>query len=99
MRSIPEIFDISFDEQAFGFLGIIHFSSLFPNQILVCATGFCNSISLFIWRFTFSELFKQKQSNKWVGRYIGRSLCMSQDQQNYSLIIHDKFEDLFTTVT
>ena len=25
VRSMPEIFDISFDEQAFGFLGIIHF--------------------------------------------------------------------------
>ena len=33
------------------------------------------------------------------GRYIGTSLCMSQDQQKHSLIIHDKFEDLFTTVT
>ena len=31
-----------------------------------------------------------------MGRYIGTSLCMSQDQQNHSLIIHDKFEDLFT---
>ena len=35
--------------------------SLFPNQILVCATGFCNSISLFIWRFTFGELFLAKK--------------------------------------
>ena len=24
---------------------------------------------------------------------------MSQDQHNHSLIIHDKFEDLFTTIT
>ena len=39
--------------------------SLFPSQILVCATGFCSSIFLFIWRFTFGELFKQKQKNKW----------------------------------
>ena len=37
--------------------------------------------------------------NKRVGRYIGTSLCMSQDQQNHSLVIHDKVEDLFTTVT
>ena len=48
-----EIFDISIDEQDFGFLGIIHFIfrslSLFSSQILVCATGFCSSISLFIW--------------------------------------------------
>ena len=46
---------------------------------------------------TLVELFKQK--HKRVGRYIGTSLCMSQDQQNYWLIIHDKFEDLFTTIT
>ena len=37
--------------------------------------------------------------NKRVGRYIGTGLCMSQDQQNHSLVIHDKVEDLFTTVT
>ena len=34
-----------------------------------------------------------------MGRYIGTSLCISQDQQNHSLVIHDKVEDLFTTVT
>ena len=34
--------------------------SLFPSRILVCATGFCSSISLFIWRFTFGELFLAK---------------------------------------
>ena len=34
-----------------------------------------------------------------MGRYIDTSLCKSQDQQNHSLIIHDKFEDLFTTIT
>ena len=27
---MPEIFDISIDEQAFGFLGIIHFFDRFP---------------------------------------------------------------------
>ena len=27
-----------------------------------------------------------------MGRYIGTSLYMSQDQQNHSLIIHDKFK-------
>ena len=31
--------------------------SLFPSQILVCATGFRSSISLYIWRFSFGELF------------------------------------------
>ena len=35
--------------------------TLFPSRILECATGFCSSISLFIWRFTFGELFLAKQ--------------------------------------
>ena len=35
--------------------------SLFPSRILVCATGFCSSISLYIWRFTFGELFLAKK--------------------------------------
>ena len=35
--------------------------SLFPSRILVCATGFCNSISLYIWRFTFDKLFLAKK--------------------------------------
>ena len=85
------------DEIAFGFLKnhILYFWSLFlfPSRILVCATGFYSSISLHIWWALFSK--KKKK----VGRYIGTSLCMSQDQHNHSLIIHDKFEDLFTTVT
>ena len=34
--------------------------SLFPSRILVCATGFYSSISLYIWRFTFGELFLAK---------------------------------------
>ena len=46
-----------------------------------------------------SSFSKKKIKNKRVGRYIGTSLCMSQDQQNHSLVIHDKVEDLFTTVT
>ena len=34
--------------------------SLFPSRVLVCATSFCSSISLYIWRFTFGELFLAK---------------------------------------
>ena len=51
--------------------------------------------------FSFGDLhFESSLSkNKRVGRDIGISLCMSQDQQNHSLVIHDKVEDLFTTVT
>ena len=37
---------------------------LFPSRILVCATGFCSSISLYIWRFTFWELFLAKNKIK-----------------------------------
>ena len=69
--------------------------SLFLSQILVCATVFAAHY-LFL-RFDNSWALKQKQ--KWVGRDIGTSLCMSQDQQNYWLIIHDKFKDLFTIIT
>ena len=53
-------------------------------------------------RYLFSRFdigWALKQKKKWVGRDIGTSLHMSQDQQHYCLIIHDKFEDLFTTIT
>ena len=51
--------------------------------------------------FSFEDLhFESSLSkNKRLERYIGTSQCMSQDQQNHSLVIHDKVEDLFTTVT
>ena len=56
------------DEIAFGFLNsqTLYFwsFSLFPSRILVCVTDFCSSISLFIWRFTFDELFLAKTKNK-----------------------------------
>ena len=45
--------------------------------------------------FRMETLTKKIKSEK---IYIGTSLCMSQDQQNHSLIIHDMFEDLFTIV-
>ena len=56
-----------------------------------------------LYLFSFGDLhlmsFFSKKKNRRMGRYIGTSLCMSQDQQNHSLVIHDKVEDLFTTVT
>ena len=65
---------------AFGLLNnhTLYFWSLsiFPSQILVYATSFCSSISFYILRFTFEELFLAKM--RW---YIDTSLCMSQDQQ------------------
>ena len=70
---MPKIFDISIDEQAFGFLDIILFIfrslSLFPSQILVCATGFCSLLSLFILRFTFESSFKQKKKNNKINEW------------------------------
>ena len=69
------------DGIAFGFLKnhTLYFLSLslFLSRILVRATDFCSSISLYIWRFTFGELFLAKDIKS--GRYIGTSLCMSQD--------------------
>ena len=68
--------------------------SLFPSQILVCVMAF--SAHYLFSRFDIGWAFEQK---KWVGRDIGTSLCMSQDQQNYWLIIYNKFEDLFIIIT
>ena len=48
-------------------------------------------------RFTFGELYSKNIKIK-VRRYIGTSLCKYQDHQDYWPIIHDKLEDLFTTI-
>ena len=84
---------------AFGTIQFKYMSLfLFPCQILVCATAF--SAHYLFSRFDICwALSKKNKKNKRVGRDIGTSLRMSQDQQNYWLIIHDKFEDLFTTIT
>ena len=52
--------------------------SLFPSRILVCATGFCSSISLFIWRFTFEELFLAKTKIKSGEIYRHKSMHVSR---------------------
>ena len=52
--------------------------SLFPTQILVCTTGFCSSISLFIWRFTFKELFLVKTKIKSGEIYRHKSMHVSR---------------------
>ena len=83
--------------------GTVHFKymllSFFPSQILVCGTAFSTNylFSIFDIGWTFKQ--KKKKKKEKVGRDIGASLRMSQDQQSYWLIIHDKFEDLFTTST
>ena len=70
--------------------------SLFPSQILVCATTF--SAHYLFSRFNIGWALKQKKK-KVCGKRYSTSLRMSQDQQNYWLIIHYKFEDLLTTIT
>ena len=70
--------------------------SLFPSQILVCVMAFLAHY-LFL-RFDIGWAFKQKKKKR-VGRDIGTSLHMSQDQQNYWLIIHGKFDYLFIIIT
>ena len=52
--------------------------SLFPSRILVCATGFCSSISLYIWRFTFEELFLVKIKIKSGKIYRHKSMHVSR---------------------
>ena len=69
--------------------------SLFPIRILVYATGFCSSISLFIWRALFN---KNKKNKEWEDIWAQVYACLKINK-NHSLIIHDKFEDLFTIVT
>ena len=56
-------------------------------------------IAQYLFSFGDLHLVSSLSKNKRVERYIGTSLCISQDQQNHSLVIHDKVEDLFTTVT
>ena len=66
------------DRIAFGLLNnhTLYFwsLSLFPSQILVCVTGFCSSISLFIWR----ALFSKKQKIKSGKIYRHKSMHVSR---------------------
>ena len=99
LRSIPEIFDISILRVSLWLFGHHTFQykslSLFLSQILVCVTAFI--AHYLISRFDIGRAIKQKY--KRVGRYIGISLCMYQNHQDYWLIIHDKHEDRFTKIT
>ena len=90
-----------FDEQVFGFWSSYFFHknrfSFFPSQILICATVFAAHYLFLFWDLHWlSSLSKNIKS---VGRYIGTSLCMYQNHQDYWPIIHDKLEDQFSTVT
>ena len=76
------------DGIAFGFLKnhTLYFRSLslFPSRILVCATGFCISISLYIWRFTFGELFLVKTKIKNGKIYRHKSLHVSRSTKPFT---------------
>ena len=101
LRLVPEIYDISNLWISIWLYGHHTFQnkslSLFLSQILVCATAFvANYLFSFRDSHWLSSLSKKIKS---VGRYIGTSLCMYQNHQDYWPIIHDKLEDRFTTVT
>ena len=73
-------------EWAFGFLSTIHFNkklfSLFPSQILVCATVFATHYLFSFWNLHLLSSLNNK--NKRVGRDIGTSLCKYQDHQDFN---------------
>ena len=98
---MPEIFDISIWWTSLWLFGHHTFSyksfSLFPSRILVCATTFAARYLFSFWDLYILSSLSNK--NKRVGRNIGTSLCMYQNQHDYWLIIHDKLEDRFTTIT
>ena len=59
--------------------------SLFPSRILVCATNFCSSISLYIWRFTFRELFLEKNTKIKSGKiYRHKSIHVSRSTKPFT---------------
>ena len=101
LKLMPKIFDISIWWTSLWLLGIIHFQykslSLFPSQILVCATAFVAHYLFSFWDLHLLNSLSNK--NRRVGRDIGISLRIYQNQHNYWLIIHDKLEDQFTTIT
>ena len=70
---------------------------LFSSQILVCATAFATHYLFSFWDLHLLSSLSNK--NKRVGRDIGTSLHMYQNQHDYCLIIHDKLKDRFTTIT
>ena len=101
LRLMPEIFNISIWWTSFSLLGIKHFQykslSLFPSQILVCATAFTAHYLFSFWDLHLLSSLSNK--NKRVGRDISTSLRKYQNQHDYWLIIHNKLEDRFTTIT
>ena len=101
LRSMPEICDISIWRTSLWLFGhhTISFKSLslFPSRILVFATAFAAHYLFSFWDLHLLSSLSNK--NKRVGRDISTSLRMYQNQHDYWLIIHDKLEDRFTTIT
>ena len=101
LRLMLEIFDISIWWTSLWLFGHHTFSykslSLFPSQILVCVTVFVARYLFSFWNLHLLSSLSNK--NRRVGRDIGTSLCMYQNQHDYWLIIHHKLEDQFTTIT
>ena len=101
LRSMPEICDISIWWTSFWLFGHHTFSyksrSLFPSWILVCAMAFATHYVFSFWDLHLLSSLSNK--NKRVRRDISTSLHMYQNQHDYWLIIHDKLEDRFTTIT
>ena len=101
LRWMHEIFDISIWWTSLWLFGHHTFSykslSPFPSRTLVCATAFAVRYLFSFWDLHLLSSLSNK--NKRVGRDIGTSLCMYQNQHDYWLIIHDKLEDRFTTIT
>ena len=59
--------------------------SLFSSRILVCATGFCSSISLYIWRFTFwRALFSKNKKIKNGKIYRHKSMHVSRSTKPFT---------------
>ena len=69
----------------------------FSSQILVYATAFAAHYLFSFWDLHLLSSLSNK--NKRVERDISISLRMYQNQHDYWLIIHDKLEDRFTTIT
>ena len=97
LRLMPEIFDISMMNKPLAFGHQYKSLSLFSSQTLVCATAFPAHYLFSFWDLHLLSSLSNK--NKRVGRDISTSLRMYQNQHDYWLIIHDKFEDRFTTIT
>ena len=101
LRSMPEICDISiwwtslwlFRHYTLSYKSLF----IFLSRILVCATVFAAHYLFSFWDLHLLSSLSNK--NKRMGRDISTSLRMYQNQHDYWLIIHDKLEDRFTTIT